>query len=53
MGKAGLTGAGPQVLQQPGQEVPVRINGGQVDQDTAAGFPDAGITLAKHIRLDI
>ena len=44
---AGLTGAGPQVLQQPGQEVAVRITRGQVDPDVAVSLPDAGSDLQE------
>jgi hypothetical protein len=42
-----LSGAGPQVLQQPGQEIAVRIARGQVHPDAAAGFPDAGPDLQE------
>ena len=45
--EAGLTGAGPQVLQQPGQEVAVRITRGQVYPDKAAGLSDAGPDLQE------
>ena len=47
MGGAGLTGAGPQVLQQLGQEVAVRITRSQVHPDAAAGFSDAGPDLQE------
>lgn len=46
-GEKSLTWAGPQVLQQPGQEVAVRITRGQVDPDATAGFPDSGPDLQK------
>jgi hypothetical protein len=42
-----LTGTGPQVLQQPGQEVPVGITRSQVEPDAAAGLPDAGPDLQE------
>src|SRR5665647_3209833 len=44
---AELTGAGPQVLQQSGQEVAVRITRGQVHPDAAAGLSDAGPDLQE------
>ena len=47
MGEAGLTEAGPQILQQSSQEVTVGITRGQVDPDAAAGFPDAGADLQE------
>ena len=50
MVEAGLTGAGPQVLQQPGQEVAVRITRGQVHPDAAAGLSDAGPDLQELSR---
>jgi len=37
-----LRRAGPQVLHQPGQEVPVRVTRGQVNPDAAAPRTDAG-----------
>jgi hypothetical protein len=48
-GSAGarLCKPGPQVLQQPGQELPVRISRGQVHPEAAAGFPQAGPDLQQ------
>jgi hypothetical protein len=40
-----LDWAGPQVLQQSGQEIVVRITRSQVHPDTSAGFPDASPDL--------
>jgi hypothetical protein len=46
-GRGGLIGAGPEDLQQPGQEVPVRIARGQVRPDASAGLSDAGPDLQE------
>ena len=42
-----LRRAGPEVLQQPGQEVALRVTRGQVHPDAAAGFPDVAPDLQE------
>jgi hypothetical protein len=43
-----LSGTGPQVLQQPGQEVAVRIARGQMHPDAATGFQGQSPRKPSH-----